>query len=466
MTSTASSTKTPYLCELMDNLSPSSSCVQTTCLKGAQIGASEAALNGVGFHMDASPCSMLYVLPDRKTAEEFSKQRIDTLIEACPSLREKVPSAQKRGGGNTKLSKQFPGGLLRFGWAGSAASLGSSPMRALWLDEVDKYPVDVSKEGSPLDKADARSRTFGFRRKKMVLSTPGMKVTSVIWAEFQRGDQRHYTLPCPHCGMGRVGSPFAGQGTVFHPELFRWTPGKARTAHMLCRNCENEIWEAKHKTEMLASGLWVPTAENQDEHEHRSYYMPSYLSPIGWLSWAEIASMKDRAAGNYARSKTFRNLVDGMPWEDPGSAPDWQFIMDRRSRSFRRREIPPGVLFLTCGGDVGIDHVELHVWGWGRDNRRWLIEAVRISGRTIEPSTWDLVADVLRRRYLHPCGAVLPIRRTGIDRGHLPEIVDAFVQTQDQTRVGARSASWSRSGRGPPGAAPSLCAPAPAARPA
>jgi phage terminase large subunit GpA-like protein len=304
-------------------------------------------------------------------------------------------------------------------------------MRFLVLGEVDKYPVDVSKEGSPLDKADARSRTFGFRRKKVVLSTPGEKVTSVVYAEYLRGDQRHWCMPCPHCAWGEAGSRFEGKGTVYHPEFFRHTPKKPRTAHMVCRNCEGRIDEDRHKTEMLAHGRWIPTAENQDDYIHRSYYMPSYISPIGWLSWAQIASMKDRAAGNYARSKVFCNSVDGMPWEDAGSAPDWEFVYGRRSKGYRRRQLPRGVLFLTCGGDVGVDHVELHVWGWCHDNRRWLIESVRISGRTTEPETWDRVREVLRRRYLHPVGAVLPIRRTGIDRGHLPEIVDAFVQTCD-----------------------------------
>jgi phage terminase large subunit GpA-like protein len=76
------SSRTPYLIEPMDNLSPSSLVVQTTELKGAQIGASESALNAVGFHMDASPCSILYVLPDKNTAEQFSKQRIDPMIKA------------------------------------------------------------------------------------------------------------------------------------------------------------------------------------------------------------------------------------------------------------------------------------------------------------------------------------------------------------------------------------------------
>ncbi len=57
--------KTPYLEEPMDNMSPSSPVNQTTALKGIQIGMTEVALNAVSFHIDHSPCSMLYVMPTR-----------------------------------------------------------------------------------------------------------------------------------------------------------------------------------------------------------------------------------------------------------------------------------------------------------------------------------------------------------------------------------------------------------------
>ena len=49
------------------------------------------------------------------------------------------------------------------------------PQQTPWerfLDEVDAYPGDVEGEGDPIALAEARARTFGWRRKGFLVSTP------------------------------------------------------------------------------------------------------------------------------------------------------------------------------------------------------------------------------------------------------------------------------------------------------
>jgi hypothetical protein len=72
--------------------------------------------------------------------------------------------------------------------------------RFLFLDEIDAYPGDVEGEGDPIALAEARARTFGWRRKILLVSTPTIAGLSRIEREYLATDQRRYFVPCPHCG--------------------------------------------------------------------------------------------------------------------------------------------------------------------------------------------------------------------------------------------------------------------------
>jgi phage terminase large subunit GpA-like protein len=100
------------------------------------------------------------------------------------------------------------------------------------------------------DRREARTATFGHRKKLFLVSTPTIKGLSRIEREYEASDQRRYFVPCPHCG--------AMQWLQF--ERLRWEKGRPETALYLCNACEAPITEAA-KTEMLAKGEWRATAE-------------------------------------------------------------------------------------------------------------------------------------------------------------------------------------------------------------
>jgi len=85
--------------------------------------------------------------------------------------------------------------------ANSATGLRSMPARYVFLDEVDAYPGDVDGEGDPIALAEARTATFGHRKKLFLVSTPTIKGLSRIEREYEASDQRRYFVPCPHCGV-------------------------------------------------------------------------------------------------------------------------------------------------------------------------------------------------------------------------------------------------------------------------
>jgi phage terminase large subunit GpA-like protein len=197
--------RTPYLRDIMDALSAVHPARRVVFMKGAQVGASEGGNCWLGYIMHHVPAPVLAVQPTVELAKRFSRQRIDPLLEETPALRERVAPARARDSGNTMLSKEFPGGILVLTGANSAVGLRSMTARFLFLDEVDAYPGDVEGEGDPIALAEARARTFGWRRKAYLVSTPTIAGRSRIEREYLASDQRRFFVPCPHCHARRCG---------------------------------------------------------------------------------------------------------------------------------------------------------------------------------------------------------------------------------------------------------------------
>ena len=119
--------RSPYLREIMDALSPSHPAQRISFMKAAQVGATEAGNNWIGFVIHHAPGPMLAVLPTVEMAKRTSRGRIDPLIEDSPALKERVSPARSRDAGNSMLSKEFPGGILVLTGANSATGLRSMP---------------------------------------------------------------------------------------------------------------------------------------------------------------------------------------------------------------------------------------------------------------------------------------------------------------------------------------------------
>ena len=407
--------RTPYMREIMDRLSPGDPTQRIVFMKAAQVGATEAGNNWIGFAIHQAPGPMLAVQPTVELAKRNSRQRIDPLIEESPELRERIKPARSRDAGNTMLSKEFAGGILIMTGANSAVGLRSTPARYLFLDEVDAYPASADEEGDPVTLAEARSLTFAHRRKALLISTPTIRGLSRIEREFEASDQRRYHVPCPHCGHV--------QWLRF--ERLRWDKGQPDTAAYHCEGCDTAIAE-HHKTAMLAAGEWRATAQSQDPHTV-GYHLSALYSPIGWLSWARIARAWEAAQGSDEAMRAFRNTILGETWFETGEAPDWQRLAERREE-WTAGTVPAGGLFLTAGADVQKDRIEIDVWAWGRGLESWLVDHVVIEGGPGDPTCWKKLTELLGRTWQHESGQHLTIARLAIDTGYETSAVYAWAR--------------------------------------
>lgn len=408
--------RTPWMREIMDRLSPHDPAQRVVFMKAAQVGATEAGNNWIGYVIHQAPGPMLAVQPTVELAKRNSRQRIDPLIAESPPLRERVRPARSRDAGNTMLSKEFAGGILIMTGANSAVGLRSTPARYIFLDEVDAYPASADEEGDPVSLAEARSLTFAHRRKVLLVSTPTIRGVSRIEREFENSDQRRYFVPCPHCG--------AMQWLKF--QRLRWSKGKPETAEYHCEACETPIGE-HHKTAMLEAGEWRATA-NAADPATVGYHISALYSPVGWMSWARIARAHEAAQGSDEAMRAFVNTVLGESWVETGDAPDWQRLYDRRE-PWTPGTVPAGGLFLTAGADVQKDRIEVDVWAWGRGLTSWLVDHLVIEGGPDRQDAWAQLSGLLDRSWRHAGGAHLRIARLAIDTGYETQAVHAWARS-------------------------------------
>lgn len=416
--------RTPYLRDIMDDLSVGSATLRVIFKKCAQIGASEVGNCWIGYLVDQAPGPILMVQPTVELAKRYSKQRIDALFTESDLMRAKVRPSRSRDSGNTILLKEFDGGLLIITGANSAVGLRSMPVRYLFLDEIDAYPGDVEAEGDPVALAEARARTFSFRAKKFLASTPLIKGMSRISREYERSDQRKYFVPCPLCREMQV---------LEFPRL-RWQPGKPGTVQYQCKACE-ELFGEHHKTDMLAAGEWRATAASLDPLTH-GYHLNGLYSPVGWLGWADIAKQWEEAVTDADARKTFINTVLGEEWEEEAAeVPDWQRLYERRE-AWPLHTVPERGLFLTAGADVQADRIEVDIWAWGRGLESWLVEHLVIAGDPGRFEIWAAMTQLLERTWEHETtGARMALQRLAIDTGFTTQSVYQWARGQDRATV-------------------------------
>lgn len=414
--------RTPYLKEIQDKLSVNDPVQEVVVIKGAQLGFTEAGNNWVGYIIDIAPGPAMMVQPTDETVKRNSKIRITPMIEATPRLREKIAPSRSRDSSNTTYSKDFPGGVLVMTGANSAVGLRSMPVRYLFLDEIDGYPPDLDGEGSPIDLAKARTRTFA-KKKIYMVSTPTVEGVSAIEREFQNTDQRYFHVPCPHCGAFQI----------LKFQNLKWEPKKPETAKYECEHC-HELIEERFKTSIFESGEWRPTVSENVAPHRVGYHINSLYSPFGWYSWKDAAREWEEAQNDETKLKTFVNTVLGETWKERGEAPPWENLYNKRE-TYAINRPPAEVVFLTAGVDVQRDRLELEVVGWCPGKRSFSVDYRSIVGDTSKPEVWSKLAAVVNETWVREDGIELPLRLMAVDSGFNTQHVYDFCRKFDVTKV-------------------------------
>ena len=378
---------TPYLREIVDHLSPESPTRKIIFQKPAQIGATVGILEAaIGYYIGCAPTSILYVSADKELVEKAVETKVEQMLDSC-GLRDKIFAQNKgynsRATGNTKSEKQFPGGFMHAVGAQSAGKLRAMSYQVILMDELDGFPSEVGKEGSPVSLAENRSNAFAPKRKILYLSTPVLLQTSFIEPMYLRGDQNNFFVKCPRCKELIVmqwhlkGKDGKNAGITFEHNDGILIP---ESVHYRCQECGKPIDEEKKKI-FLPKGKWIPTATTQ-ELGLVSYWMDVCYAPPGMYSWVNVAydwfkawDVVNNRVKDLKEYRSFRNTKQGKTFEEMGESLLIDKVLIHRRPVYSRNQIKNKIFEeetgsaaykITCAVDVqkspGELLVDLKVW--------------------------------------------------------------------------------------------------------
>lgn len=399
--------RTPYLRDVMDTFcDPEIEEIIMCC--GSQLGKTESEQNMIGYIIDQNPAPTLVVYPSEELAEFSSENRIQPMIERCPTLRERYDERS-----SDRMELQFAGMYVAFGSANSPSKLASRPVKYVFFDEIDKYPKFSGKEASPISLGEERTKTF-YDRKIVKVSTPTVE-SGNIWQAYLAADvKKKFHVPCPHCGHYQV----LVMKHIKWPEELNNDPQKVRdAAYYECENCHEHIHD-RHKADMLRRGEWRVEDESSARARSIGYQLSSIYSP--WLTFGDVAAQ-------FLKSKDFPELLMnfvnswlGEPWVEKTNKTNADMVLEKQYTN-ERGMVPEDALILTASADVQKGHFWYEVRAWGEKITGWLVEYGRVE-------TWDELQEVLIDRS-YPCketGEVFFVSLACIDAGYNTDEVYEF----------------------------------------
>ena len=397
--------RAPYQREIMDAFTQDG-IHDIVVMSSAQIGKTDIIMNMMGRMICLSPGPTLHVMPTEDDCDGFAKERLQPTIDATPALRERVYG----GNGSTIRFKSFPGGFISLTGAQSPGGLKSRPIQNLFMDEVDGYPPSAGIEGDPVSLAKKRTQNFLFA-KRVFTSTPTLKETSRIYKEFLRGTREEWEIRCKHCGEH---SQVLFDDIRFEKEVItqngQQKEYEVTSAVWRCPKCHETMSEYEVKR---APAHWTSYNPKALSRGVRSFHINAFLSP--WTKWTDLCKKFLDSKDDPEMLKAFYNLELGLPFEykESTAVPELMFLR----REHYNAEVPKGVLVITIGIDTQANRLEYEVKGWGRGEESWGIEYGVIPGRADEDSTWEMVDELLDRKWHLENGKAMRATVTFMDSG-------------------------------------------------
>jgi phage terminase large subunit GpA-like protein len=398
-------------------------------------GKTEILLNHIGFSVDLDPCPMLLIEPGLEACRAISKDRIDPMFRDSPRLQGKILESARREKEDTILAKAGPGWRLTFVGANAPAGLAMRPIRKLFMDEVDRYPVSAGGEGErgegdPVSLAEKRTTTFP-NRLIYLTGSPTVKGKSRIAKEYEASDQRRWLVPCPHCEH-RQALEFGGKDQPYGLKWDRDPDGRpqAETTAYLCAGC-GVLIDEKHKAAMNSRGSWVAAFPGRDIAGFQMTALPALT-----LSWAQIVREWYEAQGQGEEIKVFLNTRLAQCWEPPGETMDPDAISREPLATDAEGYplIPAGYTMLTLGVDVQGDRLEVLATAWGVGEEAFHLGNWRLTGDPVKPEVWGAL-ETMRTRAWQTAAGTIRVRMTAIDSGDNTAAVTNYVRPRERAGV-------------------------------
>jgi len=382
---------------------------------GAQMGKSEALLNIIGWNFTDRPRPCLYIGPTEKNTRSMSLDRAGKMIASTPILATRL-----LGGQRDKVTEKWIGGArLGFGWGSSATELASHPAAVVLVDERDRMPGDIDKEGDPVTLAEARTKNY--RNSTVgVVSTPTIEAASPIWSLWEEGTRGMWSWRCD-CGEWFIPRlellEFDDEGTLAEIEA---------GARCACPHC-GVLHDDDRKTEFNLAGRYLfhmrpgdaPMFPEKPVFEPplsstASFWISGLASP--WVGFGEIARQLVAARRSFEpeRVQGVVNTWGGELFRQVGDRPAWQEV-ESCAMDYEQGSAPREVQVVVAGVDVQRNKLYYVVRGFGHGLESWLLDYGEVYADTDHDDAWIRLGHLLSRLY-----GDHHITAMGVDSGYQP----------------------------------------------
>ncbi len=338
---------------------------------GSQTAKTTAMMICLLYTIDQDPGPALWTMPTETLARGFSEDRLQPLIDESPRLSAEKPIDRDD---YKILHMRMRRMTLTLVGGNSPANLSSRPIRYLFGDEIDKFPIETTREGSALNLGIRRTVSF-WNRKLLLASTPTL-ADGQVWTGLLSGDWRQFHVPCPKCGELQI-LAFAN---IRKPDGLRDLDRIRDESWYECAFCAHKIVDAD-KPAMLAAGQWRPRSDPDSQYEWippepggriASFHLPSWYSP--WRGFGDVLADFTDALAYPERLRVIINSDHGEPWEERGEAKSEADILDHCSE-YNDGTLPADAapLAIVQTIDVQKDHLYYTVRAWGAMEESWLV---------------------------------------------------------------------------------------------
>lgn len=407
--------------------------------KSAQVAWTSGVLgNAIGKWIDLDPSPILILFPKAEAAKQYVAEKLEPMIEATKRLRKKV-DLRSRKLQQRQDFKRFPGGFLKMVGSNSPASVKSTPVPRVAIEEPDDCNLNLRGQGDSIKLAKERLKTF--RRSKIIIGgTPTIKGLSAIDAELELSDKRVGLVPCHGCGQSHALS-FDHLHCDEDEHYFHEVYGKRRpeTAYYACPHC-GEIWDDHQKNANLAHGRWEATAEFRGIAGYilNELYAKFHGSRFEVLIEKKLQAEYATRQGNIGPMIAFTNSSMGESYEYKSDAPKTDEL-EKRAEPYAELTAPKGTLLVTVGVDVQGDRLALVMVGWGRGEESWRLYWGELPGNPIDPHdpVWTELDKVIATPIPTESGAQLAVSAVSIDSsdGNTSDAVYTYVRDRQRFNI-------------------------------
>ena len=302
---------------------------EINALKAAQMAFSETALNRSFHSIDIKRTSVLYLLPTRTDAVDFSVSRFDPALEASDTIKALFNSTKNAG------LKRAGSVCLFVRGSRSKSQLKSIPVGNIIFDEFDE--MDRSNVNLAMERTSGHTNKSIFR-----LSTPTISDTGIDRAH-RSSDDKRYMFKCPCCS--RTEELHFIDSLVICQDA----GDDYGRSHYQCMSCKGVLpHETKREWLHYDVAEWVPMRENATSS---GYYINQYYSNT--VTPAEMAEIAVKAEADPTLEQEYHNSKGGRAHNVEGSRLDKKEIEACYGRH-RMLPMDQQPSFLTVAGmDIG-----------------------------------------------------------------------------------------------------------------